>query len=306
MRKAHKLTGMDLVGACKAFVNVSERGSFTLGAAAARIPQPVASRRIAALEDHLGARLFDRSTRRATLTQFGRDMLPSARRLVQLAEEMEHDAERAVLRPLRLAVPDVCATRDLAALGSRAREEGLHLDFRPAPPAARTELLGTREVRAALAGTPPSGAVWSVPLGLASTVEPRAGAVYIETLRVDRDRSASRGRRVWIQPEDDVPHVRDPLNRLRDAVGLRPAQVAVAASLASAAAEVLGSDDLLLCSRRQAGELELHWRPTGGISLARGYDVVADTGEEAERLRALLDREIARCLGVPEGEGESP
>ena len=307
MPERHRVTGMDLVGACKAFVNVSERGSFTLGAAAARIPQPVASRRIAALEGHLGARLFDRSTRRATLTQFGRDMLPSARRLVRLAEEMEHDAERAVLRPLRLAVPDTCATRDLAELGAEARRKGLNLDFRPAPPAARTELLGAREVRAAIAGTPSGEGAWTVPLGLAGAAEPRVGAVHVETLRVDRDRSASRGRRVWIQPEDDVPHVRDPLNRLRDAAGLRPAQVAVAASVASAVVEVLGSDDLLLCSRRQAGELGLHWRPTGGISLTRGYEVVADTGEDAERLRTLLGREIARCLGAPDGgeEGET-
>lgn len=296
---------MDLVGACKAFVNVGERGSFTLGAAAARIPQPVASRRIAALERHLGARLFDRSTRRATLTRFGRDMLPSARRLVQLAEEMEHDAERAMLRPLRLAVPDTCATRDLALLGAEAREEGIHLDFRPAAPAARSELLGAREVRAVLASVPPGEAVWSVPLGLAGAGEPRGAIVHLETLRLSRDSRSSRGRRVWLQPEDDVPHVRDPLTRLRDAVGLRPAQVTVAASLASAAAEVLSSDDLLLCSPRQAGELGLHWRPTGGIDLARGYDVAADTGDEAERLRELLGRSIARCLGAPAGEGEN-
>jgi len=67
---------MDLIGGCRAFVCVSETGSFTEGAAVAGIPQPVASRRIAALERHLGERLFDRSTRRARLTPFGRDMLP--------------------------------------------------------------------------------------------------------------------------------------------------------------------------------------------------------------------------------------
>ncbi|WP_159942882.1 MULTISPECIES: LysR family transcriptional regulator [unclassified Nocardiopsis] len=296
---------MDLVGACRAFVYVSDRGSFTLGAAAARIPQPVASRRVAALEHHLGARLFDRSTRRATLTRFGRDMLPSARRLVQLAEEMEHDAERAVLRPLLLAVPDTCAVRDLALLCAEAREEGLRLQTRPAAPAARAELLAHREVRAALVGTPPDEAAWSVPLGLAVAGEPPVGTVHLETLRVGRSDPSARGRRIWIQPEDDVPHVRDRLTRLRDAVGLRPAQVAVAPTLATAAAEVLGSRDLLLCSPAQAGELGLSWRPLGGIRLARGYAVAADTGEEAERLRALLAGAIARCLGARAEEGDA-
>ena len=48
---------MDLVGGCRAFVSVSELGSFTRGSAAAGIAQPVASRRISALERHLGERL---------------------------------------------------------------------------------------------------------------------------------------------------------------------------------------------------------------------------------------------------------
>ncbi|RCV51721.1 LysR family transcriptional regulator [Marinitenerispora sediminis] len=290
---------MDMVGACRAFVSVSERGSFTLGAAAAHIPQPVASRRIAALEKHLGARLFDRSTRRATLTPFGRDMLPSARRLVQLAEAMEYDAERARLAPVRLAVPDICATRDLARLDVEARRRGLRLDFHPAPPERRTELLRSQQVRAAITGVPQDEGYWAVPLGLASAAEPRVRTVYVETLRAGRADAARR--RIWIQPEDDVPHIRDRLMRVRDTAGLRAGQVAVATALTGAAAEVLGSADFLLCSRGQAAELGLHWRPTGEVSLARGYDVAAATADDAERLRAHLRDGIARCLGAPVG-----
>ncbi|AUH44395.1 hypothetical protein CXR04_33090 [Streptomyces sp. CMB-StM0423] len=47
---------MDLVGACRAFVSVGTRESFTVGAAAAGLSQPVVSRRIAALENHLRQR----------------------------------------------------------------------------------------------------------------------------------------------------------------------------------------------------------------------------------------------------------
>lgn len=293
---------MDLVGGCRAFVSVSEAGSFTAGAAIARIPQPVASRRIAALERHLGERLFDRSTRRARLTPFGRDMLPSAKRLVHLAEAMEHDARRARLRPLRLAVPDTCTTRDLAELDAEGRALDLHLEFRPAPPAERAELVRTQEVRAALVAVPAPEGAWTVPLGLAGAVRPAAGVIYLDTLRVGR--SGRPPRRVWLQPEDDVPHIRDRVIRVRDSVGLAPAQVTVAESLTSAAAGVFGSADLLLCSAAQARELGLHWRPLGEIPLARGFDVTATLGDDADRLRARLHDGIARCLGVPDAEGD--
>ncbi|PSL51622.1 regulatory helix-turn-helix LysR family protein [Saccharothrix carnea] len=294
---------MDVVEACKAFVAVSGHGSFTVGAAAARIPQSVASRRVAALERHFGARLLTRNSRSVTLTPFGREMLPSARRLVDLAEAMEHDAERAKLRPFRLAVPEVCAPRPLARLVSDARRHDLDLDPRPAGPAERAEQARTLDVRAALVAVPPDEGVWRVPLGLAGRADPGAAAViHVETLRAGRAERDSRRRRVLIQPEDDVPHVRDRVTRLRDAVGLQPAQVVVAPSLVAATADVLGSADLLLCSPGQADDLGLHWRPVGELDLARGYDVTAGLREDARRIRDLPPAAIGCCLGVAERE----
>jgi DNA-binding transcriptional LysR family regulator len=288
---------MDVVAACKAFVAVSGYGSFTVGAAAARIPQSVASRRVAALEEHFGARLLDRTSRSVTLTPFGREMLPSARRLVELAEAMEHDAERAKLRPFRLAVPAICPPRELAELVADGRRHGLNLDPHPAAPGERAELVRTLEVRAALVAVPPDAGTWRVPLGLTARAEPRAAVIHLETLRTNRADTTPK-RRVWLQPEDDVPHVRDQVTRLRDAVGLQPGQVVVAA-LVTAAAEVLGSTDLLLCSRTQADELGLHWRPLGGLDLARGYEVAAGLREDAHRVRTTLTAAIGRCLGEP-------
>ncbi|AIJ22369.1 LysR family transcriptional regulator [Amycolatopsis methanolica 239] len=295
MRIRHKMRGVDLVGACRAFVSVSERGSFTLGAAAAGIPQPVASRRIAALEQHLGDRLFDRSTRRAVLTPFGRDVLPAAARLVRLADAFEHDARRARRRPLRLAVPDWCSARDLAHLDAEARDYDLVLDFRPAPPAERAGLVRAQEVRAALTAVPEDEARWRVPLGVAAAVPPGAHTVYLETLRVGRGDDGP-ARRVWLQPEDDVPHIRDRLTHLRDALGLRPSQVVTAESLVTAVADVLGTADLLLCSEAQADELDLHWRPLGEVRLVRGYALATTYSDDRERLRPL-SRSIGRCLG---------
>jgi DNA-binding transcriptional LysR family regulator len=289
---------------------VAEHGSFTVGAAAARTAQSVASRRVAALEQRLGERLLERSSRAVTPTPFGRDMLPLARRLVRLADQLDQEAEAARRRPLRLAVPAICPTGALARLIAQARDRGVLLDPRPAGPAERADLVTSRQVRAALLAVAPTDADWTVRLGLAVADDPGGGPVYLDTLRpgrADRDR---RTRRVWLQPEDDVPHVRDRLARLRDAVGLRPAQLAVAPSVAAAAADVLSRGDALLCSAGQARELRLHWRPVGELDagFARGFSLaVADeTDAEAARLREACAPGIARCLGAAEHTEETP
>ncbi len=240
---------MDLVGACRAFVSVSEYGGFTDGAAAAGMSQSVASRRIAALEECFGAQLFERTSRRPVLTPFGRDMLASAVQLVHAADVLLAEAEAVKHQPWRLAVPATCSAAALARLVAEARGHGVRLDLRPAGPSgARNSCTRTR------CGPPcspyrprrrPGPFRWGWPgCGTAGAADPR------------RDTAARAGlegpaRRIWIQPEDDVPHIRDPLTRLRDAAGLRPGQVLAAPDLTAAAAEVLCSDDLLLCSGRR-------------------------------------------------------
>ncbi|MEU1629509.1 LysR family transcriptional regulator [Streptomyces sp. NPDC020096] len=284
------------------FVHVGERGSFTQGAAAARVPQSVASRRIAALEEHFGERLFDRSTRRAALTAFGRDMLPPAKRLVELAEAMEYDAEQAKLRPIGLAVPETCSVRHLAVLDAAAREEGIVLHFRTAGPAERAEMLRRGEVRIAVVADPPDDSDWTIPLGVASAAGGVAEPLHLETLRPGRARRPFR--RVWIQPEDDVSHVRDRLQQIGHRLALVPAQITVAASLVAAASEALRVGDLLLCSAAQADELGLHWRRLAGAPIARGYTVSAATADDAQRLPGGLGEHLARALGAPAaGEG---
>ncbi|MCQ4040867.1 LysR family transcriptional regulator [Streptantibioticus rubrisoli] len=295
---------MDLVGACRVFVRVGERGSFTLGAAAAGVPQPVASRRIAALEKHLGNALFDRSGRRAALTPFGRDLLPSAKRLVELADTLECDAEQARLRPVSFAVPDICPVRELAALEAAARELGTVLGFRTAGPAARGELLSAHEVRLALVAVPPQEATWTVPLGVATAVTTDARPLRIETLRPRQPQRPFQ--RIRIQPEDDLPHIRDPLEQLGHRAALLPAQITVAASLTAAVSETLRSNALLLCSSAQADELGLYWRELAGAPVARGYHLRAGSGDDARRLSEGLWEPIARCLGVPGNRQERP
>jgi len=295
---------VDVVAACRAFVAVSGHGSFTSGAAAAGIPQSVASRRIATLEEHFGARLFDRSSRAVRLTPFGQDMLRTARRLVDLADAMTEDAERARLRPLRIAVPDSCPPNRLAALVAAGRRQRIHLEVRPADPAGRERLCRTLEVSAGIVAVPAEMAVWRVPLGLASRTPFPAQLVFLETLRTGRTGAQAR-RRILIQPEDDVAHLRDPLTRAGQSVGLALTQVAVTPSLVDAAAQALSSPDLLLCSPQQAEDFGLHWCTLADLGLHRGYDIAAGAREDLEQLRAVLHPDIARCLGAHVGPRES-
>ncbi|MFJ9396142.1 LysR family transcriptional regulator [Streptomyces californicus] len=296
---------MDLVGACRAFVSVSEYGGFTDGAAAAGMSQSVASRRIAALEERFGAQLFERTSRRPVLTPFGRDMLASAVQLVHAADVLLAEAEAVKHQPWRLAVPATCSAAALARLVATARGHGVRLDLRPAGPSRRKELLHAHQVRAALLAVPAQEASWAVPLGLAGARDGGARRIHVETLRLGRA-STGPARRTWIQPEDDVPHIRDPLTRLRDAAGLRPGQVLAAPDLTGAAAEVLCSEDLLLCSRAQADELALVWLPIGELTPRRGYALTVAADGDPLPMADRLGEAIARCLSAedPGRDGE--
>lgn len=73
----------------QAFVNLAEVRSFTRAAALSHLSQPAFSALIQGLEDAVGVRLFDRTTRSVDLTAEGRVFAESARRLL-------HDTQRAL------------------------------------------------------------------------------------------------------------------------------------------------------------------------------------------------------------------
>jgi DNA-binding transcriptional LysR family regulator len=82
---------MDL-NALRVFAKVAQAGSFTRAAALLDLPKSTVSRRVAALERRLGARLIQRTTRRMTLTEAGRACYAHCERALAEAEA----AERAV------------------------------------------------------------------------------------------------------------------------------------------------------------------------------------------------------------------
>ncbi|SCW59767.1 DNA-binding transcriptional regulator, LysR family [Sphingobium faniae] len=70
---------MDRLAAMEAFVTVAEAGSFTRAALRLRISTPMVTLHVRRLEENLGVRLFNRSTRRVDLTAEGRHYLAYAR-----------------------------------------------------------------------------------------------------------------------------------------------------------------------------------------------------------------------------------
>ncbi len=77
---------MDRLKAMQTFVQIADHGSLTRAAEAMGSSLPSVVRSLAALEVHLGVRLFHRTTRRNSLTEEGRHYLHSAREVLAAAD----------------------------------------------------------------------------------------------------------------------------------------------------------------------------------------------------------------------------
>src|SRR5260370_9283889 len=90
---------MDRIDAMEAFVAVADLRGFAPAARKLGLSPSGVTRLIAALEDRLGARLLQRTTRKVALTDVGSRYLERARRILAEAEEAEASAEGERTRP---------------------------------------------------------------------------------------------------------------------------------------------------------------------------------------------------------------
>jgi len=99
---------MDGIENLRTFVTVADAGSLAAAARRLDIVASVVTKRIDQLESRVCTRLFKRSTKRVTLTEFGARYLPQARRLIfdydQVFAEMSH-SPRQVEGHIRIRVP---------------------------------------------------------------------------------------------------------------------------------------------------------------------------------------------------------
>jgi len=93
------------LGELQAFVATAEKASFRLAADALCLSAPALSRRVERLEQALGARLLERTTRSVELTAVGQEFLHEARAaLVGLDEAVQRVSDQVQLRRGRVAI----------------------------------------------------------------------------------------------------------------------------------------------------------------------------------------------------------
>jgi DNA-binding transcriptional LysR family regulator len=101
------------------FAKVAEERSFAGAARTLGVSVATVSRAVARLEERLGARLLNRTSRQLALTEFGRTIADSALKIYREAEEAEGAAREMSARPrglVRLAVPMSFGLRWVAPL----------------------------------------------------------------------------------------------------------------------------------------------------------------------------------------------
>src|SRR5689334_21928405 len=124
---------MDRFAAMTAFTRVVEAGSFAGAAARLDVSVSAVSRHVAELEAHLATRLLNRTTRRLSLTEAGREFYERSVQLLGDLDEAEQAAHMGGVAPrgtLRLSAAITFGARHLAPVlaSFMARYPELRLD----------------------------------------------------------------------------------------------------------------------------------------------------------------------------------
>ena len=108
---------MDRLQAMKIFERVVEEGGFAAAARAMDMSPPVVTRMVAELEQHLGTRLLQRTTRKLALTEAGESYLQRVRAILHEIDDAEAAASTRDLRgTIRIVAAPVLATNFLAPM----------------------------------------------------------------------------------------------------------------------------------------------------------------------------------------------
>jgi DNA-binding transcriptional LysR family regulator len=125
---------MDRLISMSVFVRVADLGSFAAAAAALDLSGPMVGKHVAALEVHLGLRLINRTTRRQSLTDFGKIYFERCRAILAQAEAADALAAEYSSEPkgrLRVTMPALFGRKCVLPLllDLTERHKGLELEL---------------------------------------------------------------------------------------------------------------------------------------------------------------------------------
>lgn len=115
---------MDRLSQMQLFARIVESGSFSAVAREMGMIQPTVSKQLTTLEEKLGVRLLNRTTRRLSLTDAGREYYQRCKRILDEIQEMEADVSELQNRPtgtLRINAPVAFGQMHLVPLVFRFR-----------------------------------------------------------------------------------------------------------------------------------------------------------------------------------------
>jgi DNA-binding transcriptional LysR family regulator len=121
---------MDRIDEFAIFVRIVEEGSLVRAARRLRRSPPAVTRGLSALEDRIGVRLIDRTTRRLSPTEAGRTLYERARAVVADYEAAAAGAREAPVRGLlRIAAPVQFGRRHVAPLAARFLDRNVDIEI---------------------------------------------------------------------------------------------------------------------------------------------------------------------------------
>ncbi|MGE0349493.1 LysR family transcriptional regulator [Hydrogenophaga sp.] len=124
---------MDKFRAMTTFVQIADAGSLTAAAHASGASLPAVVRTLAAYEADLGVRLFNRTTRRISLTEEGRRYLESCRQLLAAVNDAEADLKNDAAEPtglLTVTAPVLFGQMHVAPIVTRFVQRHTHMHCR--------------------------------------------------------------------------------------------------------------------------------------------------------------------------------
>lgn len=283
------MVAVDLLLHLRGFVAVADQLSVSRAAEELGVDQPLLSRRLRALEDHLGAQLIDRSRRQITLSVAGTALLPRARALIDQADHLVAGVSATSEPAFQLSVPSSVEPDALARLVGVLHRQRIETRVTSEGDREGADRAGWRVER-----TSSTAADWTVELGVSTAEELRGRGVRLGDLR---PRRGDRGRELLITDEDDHPAFLDAVRMVADRSGVSPRLIR-STTIPVARAALIADRAVIITSRRSAERDGLHWVRLLDPELKRWFRLIERDPIPPALAEPSLRRQLLTMLGL--------